>query len=58
MGFHITFNEKHETKIHIFQLVLTVLVIGFSIARMAIMDPPPTRANAVGITLVTQCHSP
>lgn len=58
MAFRITFDEQHETKVHMLQLVLTVLVIAFSIARMTIMNPPPTRANAVGITLVSRARPP
>lgn len=51
MQFPIKFNEAHETRIHLLQMALTAFVIVFSIVRMTIYDPPPSRINVVPITM-------
>lgn len=51
MQFPIKFNEAHETRIHLLQMALTAFVIIFSIVRMNINDPPPSRVNVVPITM-------
>lgn len=51
MQFPFKFNEAHETRIHLLQMALTALVIVFSIVRMTIYDPPPSRINVVPITM-------
>jgi len=48
----ISFDERHQTKVHIAEIVLIVVAIGLCIGRLQIMDPPPTRSNILAMTMV------
>jgi hypothetical protein len=55
----LSFDETQKLRVHIAQIVLIVLAIILSIARVTIRNPPATRANTVAITMVrTSRHPP
>jgi hypothetical protein len=48
----LSFDESQKLRVHITQIILIVLAIILSIARVTIRNPPATRANTVAITMV------
>jgi hypothetical protein len=52
----LSFDATHKHRIHIAQIVLTLLAIILSFGRVAVRNPPATRANTVAITMVSIYH--
>jgi hypothetical protein len=49
----LSFDSSWKLRVHIAQITFTVLAIVLSIGRVAIRNPPATRANTVAITMVS-----
>lgn len=54
----LSFDETWKFRVHVTQICLIVLAIILSIGRVAIRNPPATRANTVAITLVRNTRTP
>lgn len=55
--FIILFDPQWKATVHVVQVVLIIIVIALTVARMNIKDVPVTRASIMGLVMVRMSYS-